>query len=401
MGAMKSKNTAVALAIQAAAGTFTTPSQPTDLMPVSQFRWNITSVNLANDEYTGTPIKNAAQVAGKRVSWGYNVKLRPPGGTAIPAANAFLLGRILQAAKYTELRTTTAIPAAAEAGAAGTTNSLTLGAGATGTADLYKGMAIQLNGQGTTLKDELTAIRSYTAAKVATFIETFGAAVTGNYQIPVQLGYMRDVSSSDPIILSQQVWVDGLRYNLRDVRVSGLTIVVPTSTNTQAAYPELQCTFEGTIDAYADEATPSVTPLGAVPFFKNGDLKIANVAVGASTFSLNMGLGIEFPPNPNNVDGVDLAELTSGEASISATLQKYRKATLDTLALADAQTYHPFFAQWGSTAWNIVQIVAPDCRFDYGNPDLGGEIVMEGTNLMIDALSRGVCINFPGGTVIA
>jgi hypothetical protein len=165
MGAMKSNNTAVALAIQAAAGTFTTPSQPTDLMPVSQFRWNITSVNLANDEYTGAPIKNAAQVAGKRVAWSYNVKLRPPGGATIPAANAFLLGRILQAAKYTELRTTTAIPAAAEAGTAGTTNSLTLGAGATGTADLYKGMAIQLNGQGTTLKDELTAIRSYTAAK--------------------------------------------------------------------------------------------------------------------------------------------------------------------------------------------------------------------------------------------
>lgn len=398
--ALKSNNTCIAIAIQSVAGTFTTPSQPADIMPVSQLRWNIQSVNIANDEYTGSPFKNADQVAGKRVAWSFNVKLRPP-GTGLPDANAFLIGRILQSVKMTELRTTSAIPASPEAVSGGTTNSATLGAGATGTADLYKGMAIQLDGQGSTLKTELTAIRAYTAGKVATFIETFAGSVSGNYQIPPQLGYLRDISSSDPVILSQQIWVDGIRYDLRDVRPSGLTIVVPTSTKDQAAYPELQCTFEGTIDAYADQATPSVPALGAVPFFKNGDLHVANVRVGASTLSLNMGLTTEFPPNPNGVDGVDLPELTGGVSTVQATLQKYRKATFDTLGMADAQAYHPFFAQWGDTAWNIVQIVIPDFRFDYGNPDLGGGIVMEGSNLMIDALSRSVCINFPGGTVIA
>ena len=78
------------------------------------------------------------------------------------------------------------------------------------------------------------------------------------------------------------------------------------------------------------------------------------------------------------------------------TRQKYLKATLDTLALADAQANHPFFAQWGSSAWNMVQIVVPDFRFDYQNPDLGGNLIMENGRLVIDALSRGICINFPG-----
>lgn len=399
--ALKSNNSAVAIAIQSVVDTFTTPSQPADLMPVSQLRLDIQGVTIANDEYTGSPFKNADQIAGKRVTVSYNVKLRPPGGSSIPAANAFLLGRILQCAKMTELRTTTAIPASAEAGTSGSTNSLTLGAGATGTADLYKGMAIQLNGQGTTLKDELTAIRSYTAAKVATFVETFGGAVSGTYQIPPQLGYMRDVSSSDPIILSQQVWLDGDRYDLVNTRLNSLTLSIPTSTKDQAAYPELQCSFEATIYAYSENSTPAVPALGATPFFKNGDLHVANVRVGGSTFSLNMGLQTESPPNPNKVDGVDAPELSGGTASITMTRQKYRKSTLDTLTLADAQAYHPFFAQWGDTAWNIVQIVVPDFRFDYQNPDLGGGIIMENGNLMIDAISRSVCINFPGGTVIA
>lgn len=397
--ALKSNNTCIAVAIQSVAGTFTTPTQPADIMPVSQFRWNIQGVTIANDEYTGSPFKNADQISGKRVGFSYNIKLRPP-GSGLPAANAFLIGRILQCAKMTELRTTSDIPASPEAGSSGSTNGLTLGAGATGTADLYVGMAILLKSLGTTLKDQLTAIRDYTSGKAATFVETFGSTISGNYQIPPQLGYMRDVSATDPIILSQQIWMDGIRYDMMDVRLSGLTLAIPVSTKDQAQYPELQCSFEGTIDDYADETTPSVPALGAVPFFKNGDLSVANVAVGASNLTLNMGLSTEFPPNPNKVDGVDLPELTGGTATVNAMLQKYRKATLDTLALADNQAYHPVFAQWGSSAWNIVQIVIPDARFDYGNPDLGGGIIMEGTNLLVDALSRSVCINFPGGTAI-
>lgn len=99
----KSNNTAVAVAIQSVVDTFTTPSQPADLMPVSNLRMNIEGVTIANDEYTGSPFKNADAVAGKRATLSYNIKLRPPGGVAVPAANAFLLGRVLQAAKMLSL----------------------------------------------------------------------------------------------------------------------------------------------------------------------------------------------------------------------------------------------------------------------------------------------------------
>ena len=391
----KSNNTAVAVAIQSVADTFTAPTQPADLMPVSNLRMNIEGVTIANDEYTGSPFRNADTVAGKRATLSYNIKLRPPGGVPVPAANAFLLGRVLQAAKMTEVRTATAIPASAEAGTAGTTNALTLGAGATGTADLYKGMAISLVGMGATYKDRMTAIRSYTALKVATMLQTYGSSITGNYQIPTQIGYMRDVSATDPIILSQQVWLDGHRFNLVNCRVTSLQIIIPTSTKDQAAYPEVQVTFDVQIDSHAANATPSVPSLGAIPLYKDGKFWLNNTQLGVQTFTVDMGLQTENPPNPNKVDGVDAAELVGGMGSVSMTRQKYLPATFDSLTLAEAQGYMGLFAQWGGAAGQMVQVVIPDGRLDFQNPDTGGAILMESGNLMIDALSRGICINFP------
>lgn len=393
--ALKTNNSAVAIAIQSVADAFTTPTQPTDLMPVSNLSLQIDSVNVANDEYTGSPAKNADAVAGKKVTVGYTVKLRPPGGATVPTANAFLLGRIFQAAKMTELRTATAIPVAPEAGSAGTSTSLTLGAGAAATASLYKGMAISLASMGTTYLTRMSAIRAYSAAKVATFVEAFGSSVTGNYQIPPQIGYVRDVSAADPVILSHSVWIDGHRYDLMNCRLTSMQIVVPTSTRDNAAYPEVNVTYDAMISANAAQATPSVPSLGAVPFYKDGDGWLANVRVGIQTFTLDFGIQTENPPNPNKADGTDLSEITSITTSLSMTRQKYLPSTIDTLALADAQANQAFFAQWGNGLGNVVQITIPDGRLDYQTPDLGGGLVMEGGNLLIDALDRGVCITFP------
>jgi hypothetical protein len=400
--AKKSNNTALAVALQVTAGTFVVPTQPADLMPVSNLRPSIEGVTIANDEYTGSVVKNGNVVAGKRASMSFNIKLRPPGGGAVPAANAFLPGRILQGAKFTELRTPAAIPVAAEALAAGgTTTTATLGAGAAATADLYKGMAVQLLALGATLKAQLTAIRSYSAAKVAALVETLTGAAAGNYQIPVQLGYMRSISSTDPVLLCFQTWIGGDRWDWVDCRVTGLRIVVPVSTRDQAAYPEIEVTIEGTIYATAAEAAPAVPSLGAIPLFKDGDQWLAGQAVGGSTFTIDLGISAENPPNPNTASGSDAPEVVASTASMSMTRQKYAKDVFDTMALADAQANNAFFAQWGSTSGGIVQIVVPDARFNYQNPDLGGGIVMESGDLMIDALDRGVAINFPYGAAIA
>lgn len=390
--ALKTNNTTVAIGIQTAADTFDDPT--TNYIAISQCRFGIEGVTLENDEYTGSPFRNAPDVAGKRATLTYNVKIRHPGGSNPPAANAFLPGLILQAAKFTELRTTTAIPVAPEAVSAGSTTGFTAGAGATGTDDLYKGMAVLLSDNGATYAAQMTAIRDYTASKVVTLVEELGSSPAANYQIVKQLGYMRSVTSDDPILISQQVWLDGHRFDLMNCRVSGLQMVVPTSTKDQAAYPELQVTWACDIAADAEEATPSIVPAGPVPLYKDGDCWLALTQIGTQTFTIDLGLSIENPPNPNKANGSDAAELVGGVATVQMTRQKYLPSVIDTLALADAQAQHPFWAQWKASASAMIQIVVPDARLNHPNPDMGGNLIMESGDLMIDAYNRSVCINF-------
>lgn len=389
-------NTAVAIAIQATAGVFTAPIQPADLMPVSQLRLQIDGVTIASDEYTGSPIRNGDNVAGKRVSLSYRVKARPPGGSDVPAANAFLLGRVLQAAKLTEVRTIAAIPAAPEAlGAGSTTTKAKLGASAAATAGLYKGLPLLLSDKGAGFKAQLTAIRAYAANKDADLVETLGAIPAANYQIPKHIAYMRSVSSTDPIALSQSVWLGGNRYDLKDCRLTQLRFTAPVSTRDQAAFPEFEVSFDVTIDAYAEQASPAIPSLGAVPLFRDGEQHVALKEVGGQNFNIDFGIQGEFPPNPNKEDGSDPSQLVGSTASLTMRRQFYSKSVFDTLALADAQTQHPFYAMWGTGSGSIIQVIVPDARFNYQNPDLGGGVVMEDGTLFIDAFDRGVIFAFP------
>ena len=389
----KTTNISLAIAKQPSADTYVDPT--TNYMPISQCRFAIEGQTIASDEYTGTPWKKGDDVSGKRATLSYNVKLRPPGGAAPPAADAWLPGLILQAAKFLENRVTTAIPAAAEAVASGTTTSVTLAAGAAATADLYNGYAISLSDNGATYKARMTAIRDYTAAKVASLMETLSGAPAANYQMPKQLNYFLDATSTDPTLISQELNLDGHRYDLMNCRPSGLQLVVPTSTKNQTLYPELQVSWEMDIYANAAEATPTVAALGAVPFFKDGDAWLSLKALGVETFTIDLGIQTEFPPNPNKVDGVDAAEFVGAQAKLSMTRQKYLPAVIDTLALADAQALHSFFTQWGSAAGAMVQLSVLDCRFNYQSPDTGGALLKEGGDFFIDPYDRVVSLTFP------
>jgi hypothetical protein len=395
-----SNNTAAAVVLQSAAGTFDTPTS-SDYLNIANFRPQIDGVTVTNEEYTGSVVKNGPDVSGKRFSASFEILLRPPGGADVPAAHAYIPGRILQAAKMTELRTTTAIPAAAEVIAAGSTTTITLGAGATGTADLYKGLAVLLQDLGATAKAQMTAIRAYTAGKVATLVELLSGVPVGKYQIPKQLSYLASIAAADPSLLSMQFWFGGDRWDVRDIIVSGLRFEVPTTTSTQAQYPKIMVSIEGTIDDTATEAAPAITPAGAVPLFRDGDLWVANKAVGATTFTVDLGIRGERPPNPNEVTGDEAPQIVESTRSASMTRQRYTKSVFDVMALADAQAQHCLFAQWGSAAGLMVQIVVPDFRFDQQNPDLGGAFVNEQGNLYIDAYDRSVVVNFsyPGAAL--
>jgi hypothetical protein len=394
--ALLATRTAVAISVQSVPGTYVAPTTA-DLLPVANCSLDIAGVTISNPEYTGSVQRQGDAVAGKTVSLRFTVMLRPPGGASPPAAGTFIHGRLLRAAKFTESIIATAVPAAPEAiGAAPTTTQVTLGATAVGTLDLYKGLSLLLtDNAGGARPKALTAIRSYSAGKVAVFPETLASAPAALYQIPRQIAYLRDITAADPASLSMKVWIDGHRYDLVDMSVSAMKITAPVSTREGANFPVIEYTLNGDIFADADEATPTVPSLGPIPVFKDGDMWVANKALGGSELSIDMGLKSAYPPNPNRTSGNDPAQLIEARPSVSLTLNHNLKATLDALALADAQAYHPVWAQWGYTAGNIVSVLVTDARFNYRSPNIGSDVVTDQGDMFIDVASANISIAFP------
>lgn len=395
--ARKSNNTALSFALQSARGTYEEPNDTTDLaVGLANCRPSNQPITIADDSYTGSVFRNADAVAGENQSITFDVKLKP--AAALPAANAFVLGRLLQAAKFTEVRTATAIPASPEAvaGAGQTTTNCRLGTSASSTDDTYNGFPLIISDAGADYKSTLTAIREYTGAtKDAELMQTLAGAPAANYQIPTFLGYYTDYTSAEPPVLSAKMWVDGYLTEFVDMAVTGLRLLLPTSTKQQAQFPRLEFTLNGTIYATSDEATPTIPAVGSPPFFKDGKGYFNKLALGFQDINIDFGLQSEDPPNPNQTDGTDAPEIAGGTANASLVLQKYLKAVFDERALFEAQTYHPLFAQWGNAAGNAVQLSVRHGRLSAPNMDLSGGIVMNNTTLFIDVFDRNLGIVFP------
>jgi hypothetical protein len=394
--ALKSNNVALAFTKQTERDTYNEPNGTTDLLTgVSNCRPQVQGITVPDDSYTGSPFRNADAIAGKKVTLTFEVQLKPP--SALPDANAFVLGRLLQAAKFTEVRLATAIAAEAVAGSGNTTTVAALGTTASTSDDAFNGYPLILSDNGADYKAQLTMIREYTGTgKLAELMETLSGAPAANYAVPAFIGYVSDFTANDPPVLSGKMWISGYLVELVNCGVTGLRLLLPTSTKDQAQRPKLEFTLDATIQATSDSAVPTISAVGAIPLFKDADCWFSKQKVGTRDITVNFGLQADFPPNANQPDGTDAPEIAGGSITASVQMQKYLKATLDTLGLADAQAYHPLFCQWGNGAWNTVQLAARYCRVNYPNLDLSGGTVMEQIDLLVDVIDRNVCLVFPG-----
>ena len=388
----KARNTALAVIAQSVRGTFVDPAA--NLMPCSNLSFGVNSVTVANPEYTGSVDINGDEVVGKQATLSFDINLRAPGGSDVPSADAYLPGIFLKNAKMTEVITATAIPASPEALSSGSTTGFTGGAGVTGTLDLYKAKLVRLLGVSTGLAG-LAAIRTNSASKVFELCETFGSTLTGNYQIPKQLAYVNAIGGSDPVPLSLKIWLGGKRYDLVDCQVTSLAVSVQTSTSRQASIPVLRISLSAIIDDSADEATPAIPALGPTPKFRDGKQFISKKAVGGSGFELNFGIQTDAAPNPNMPSGDEGDEITGKQITLQPNLLSYLKADFDTLAMADAQAYHSFYAAWGSGSGQIVTVIVPDARFGHAGDDMGGTHITQSPTMFVDVMVAGAAIAFP------
>ena len=392
----RSANTVLGLTLETTPGTFNAPNPATDLITVADLRPSIAGLTSDVQEFTGSIHRPGPKVGGASFEVSGRVLLRGPGGGAVPGADEFVLGRILRLGGFSETILSAAIPVAPEALSGGTVNSATLGAGAAATEDLYQGLAIFLDAMGALHPNTgggLNMIKAYTAAKLATFAQTHGSSLTGNYQIPQQVAYR--LSSAEPPSGSASCWIGSKRYDGVGLSLSSLRFNFPTFSRESTDMPSVEFTISGDLAGDDDDTPPVPDTTIAVPPFKNGKLHVANTPLGGTSLSVDFGATLAYAPNPNKATGNESATLVETTRRVEFTLNHVSKAAFDFLGLADAQAYHSIMAMYGLASGNAVGMLVPAARFNYASPDNGGPLVNMSGEMFIDDADRSVDLVFP------
>lgn len=358
----KSRVVAFAVAIQTVAGTFTTPTSA-DIIAVAPPTNGEDIVSSEDPTATGSVWKAPRVYLGKTGNAGATAPLRGPGGTAPFAANAWPLGRVLQAAGFAEVINSTAIPGTLQAGS--TTTALVLAAGASSTDDFYLGWPIQQANIGTGAIKGTSLIQDYVGtSKTATIAETMGSAPAASaaYTFPPSVTYQLGTLSSAPPLLSVSVWRDKKRYDYRDCRITTLTLDMPVANEQNQVYPSVEFAVKGLPAGVTDATAPALTTaqLGTIAPFRNGKFTLAKTALGHQSSKFQITAETAGASNAAAQFGQDGYEILSGDRQIDFDLNQMAVTDFDIDSRVDNQTIISTMSLWGLAAGNRFGFLAPE-----------------------------------------
>lgn len=378
----KSRVVALAVAIQTVAGVFTSPTSA-DIIAVAPPTNGEDIVSTDDPTATGSVWASPRVFLGKTANVGATAPLRGPGGSAPPAANAWPLGRVLQAAGYAEIRTAAAITGTAQAG--GSTTSIVLAAGASATDDFYVGMPIQHANIGTpgTIKGNSAIIDYNGTSKAAILGETLTAPVTsGGYTIPPNLLYQLGTLSAGTPLLSVSVWRDKKRYDYRDVRLTSLMLDMPVANESSQTYPSIEFQMKGLPAGVTDATAPALTTaqLTTIAPYRNGKFTLDKIALGHQSSKFSINSEVAGASNAAAEQGQDGYEIMSGDRSMEFDLNQMAVADFDLDTRVDNQTTISTMSLWGMGPGNRFVSVCPEIALNpMNNPgDRNGFVNLTG-----------------------
>jgi len=306
-------------------------------MPVSTPDNGTDVVEAEDDTETGS-IWNSPQVfLGETGRAGATARLRGPGGATPPAANAWPLGRVLQAVGFTEIRNATPITGTAQTNAL--TGAIKLAAAESAVADFYKGYPIQHATAGTGVRAN-TMIRGYDGAtKVATLMETMTTAISaGSYTIPAGLFYILGDGVSVPL-LSASVWRHKKRYNYRDCAVSSFALNIPVNNRQNTDLPSIEFAMTGIPVMPQDEDAPVLPDalLTPIPPAKAGKFALNGIKMGSQSMRIEFGLETGAAPNQNMDDGEESQLILSGDRTITMDINQQLMSEFNPETLVSAR----------------------------------------------------------------
>lgn len=302
-------------------GTDPTPTAGSNAMRVENVQWSEVPNVIQSNEVSAALDMEPPLVGGVRSSVSFDVwvKTRAAGST-VPDH-----GILLRMCGMTETATGTAVPSSPEALASGSSpTQCTLGASAAGTLSLYNGMPINF----TSTVTGLSAIASYSAAKLAVLTDTLSGNLTTstNYQIPLNVVY-RFASSS---LASGTLWfyVDGLLFKMTGARgtVTGPTFVAGEGIKYSFSFQGIwvQATDTSVASPTFNDLTKLVwrgTSSG------NSRSRWNRLLAQCKTLSFDAGNTVMLPDNPEATEGYDAAQITMRAARFTMDPYKTLLAT--------------------------------------------------------------------------
>ena len=379
----RSKIAAVAIAIQGVAGTFTAPVAATDLMAVSDLTNTDDMISAQDPTLSGTIWDVNRIYLGRTSTVGFTMPLRGPGGAAPPAANAWVPGRALRAAGFTELRNGTAINGTLVAGS--TTTGLMLAAGESATDDFWTGAVIQQAAIGTvgTVKGSAAILDYVGSSKLATIGETIVAPAAGaSYTIPAQLYYQLGTLTTAPPLLSISVWRDRVRYDYRDCVVASFRFNVPVANEQNTTFPSIEFSFRGVLVGKYDDTTPTISnaTLAIVPpANRGGKFCLDKTKLGHASLAVGATADTGAQSNANQDAGQDGYDLLSGSRTIEMDLNAMNVSDFDIESRINNQTLIGVESVWGGGAGNRFALSVPNFVLDPASPgDRNGYVNLTG-----------------------
>ena len=289
------------------------------------------------------------------------------------AGTASRLDSLLRACGFTATTTGSAVTGSSQAGSAG---SITLASGANANDDYYNGMTITItSGTGNGHKGLIVDYNG--TSKVATVkasTATFVPGSSSGYSIAANVGYLPRTTGFE----SSTIYFNnsGVLHKATGCRGS-------VSMNLEVgAIPVFNFTLTGIYNAPTDTALPSTTYSNQTTpvLFKAGNTVAASFldydTAAISSISMDMANEIVY----RELVGADKSVLlTNRTPSGTAVLEAPTMAQKDFFTIANADTTGKICFQHGTTAGNIVTVLAPVC--DIGNPTYSDDQGIQMLNL--------------------
>lgn len=330
---------------------------------------NLTQQQIPNPETTGSLDASAPIAGGTRGQVTLTCVLR---GSGTPAV-APRWGRLMPACTWEEVVQAAAIPATAAT--VGGADRATLAAPYAATDQAYRGMPAVL--AGNPAGPFVTLIADYTAARVARFVHSFAPPLdtTTTVAIPPHVLWR---PSSDPAAQNTAtiyVYIDGLLWKFTGMAGSW-DLDLPTAAIGQMRF-NMQGQYVGVV------AAPVPTGLrfdgeGLQPaVFRDGVCRLDRQRARVSRLTINGGVQLFDPENPEAAEGYDAATATGRQAGGSLDpLMSVAETVARTERFRNGQAMS-LAAALGTTAGNRFGVVVPLAQLTGSSPTNRNNLMAE------------------------